>query len=1030
MIIHLPQPTSRLVCLSATVSNAEELADWITTVRGPTDDRHRGAPAGRAREPLPRRRPDVRPTCTCCRRSSTAGRTREAEPARRGRGSRPAAARPRAGAGGGCYTPRRVEVVERLDDERMLPAIYFIFSRAACDDAVEQCLDAGLRLTDRRRARRASARSSSATARARSTTTTSTCSATTAGSPGSRPASPPTTPGMVPPFKEAVEACFAAGLVKVVFATETLALGINMPARSVVIEKLSKFTGEHHEFLTPGEYTQLTGRAGRRGHRRRRLRRRAVVARSCRSTRSPALASSRTFRAHARRSGRPTTWPPTSCARYPPRRGPPPAQPVVRAVPGRPRRRAARGPPRAAQAAARRRCASRPAAPLGDIDEYRRCCGHGDERRPERRAGATASTASLARLKPGDVIMLDGGQARGRAAVLTVAQRRKGGVDRSASITPQPAARARSPSRRLRRAVPRRRPRSSCRRRSRPNRAVVSSARSPAQLRTGAAQARARAAPHDRRAGPRRRRPPTRSVSLTPSSTTALRAAAQAERVGREVRRPERAHRQSQPSRSRRRFDRVLRCSRRGATSTVGAHRGRRAARRAVPRVRPARRRGPRPGLLDDLDPAALAGARVVLHLRAPQPRGRRRRRGSRRPRCATGGAPSRRWPNELNADEDEARAALEPGRPTRRSSRWPTPGRRGRRSTTSSRTRTCPAATSCATSSSSSTCSASSPTCADGRHPGVARGGGGAALPRRGRRVVDRRDVGVRGDDDRTRRRLGRAGAAARRRRDRQVRRATPLRSSRCAARVAVESRRSGCSAATCAARSAGTGDERGCARSDAITLPSTSAWSRSTGAPHWFVAHLVARRSWWRGRVCGRDERRVARASGTSRPARHPNDGRSTSSTSRRRLRDRWKARRRLAHRHARAPPCDRAAPPRPRRVTFDSAFGVWIDGVRGRRRDARLAVRVDGRGRSTSSSLGSGRWTRGSSTSRPAPTAGGDRPDPEPRPDDVVRPRRRQRAQPHGPLGHAGHAEAAAAARPGLRRRRRRRRRRRAR
>ena len=71
--------------------------------------------------------------------------------------------------------------------------------------------------------------------------------------------------GLVPPMKEAVEEGFSAGLLKVVFATETLALGINMPARSVVIEKLSKFTGEHHEFLTPGEYTQLAGRAGRRG---------------------------------------------------------------------------------------------------------------------------------------------------------------------------------------------------------------------------------------------------------------------------------------------------------------------------------------------------------------------------------------------------------------------------------------------------------------------------------------------------------------------------------------------------------------------------------------------------------------------------------------------------------------------------------------------------------------------------------------------------------------------------------------------
>src|SRR5437764_12191610 len=71
--------------------------------------------------------------------------------------------------------------------------------------------------------------------------------------------------GMVPPMKEAVEEAFAAGLVKLVFATETLALGVNMPARTVVIERLTKFAGEHHEFLTPGEYTQLTGRAGRRG---------------------------------------------------------------------------------------------------------------------------------------------------------------------------------------------------------------------------------------------------------------------------------------------------------------------------------------------------------------------------------------------------------------------------------------------------------------------------------------------------------------------------------------------------------------------------------------------------------------------------------------------------------------------------------------------------------------------------------------------------------------------------------------------
>ena len=71
--------------------------------------------------------------------------------------------------------------------------------------------------------------------------------------------------GMLPVFRHTVEELFTAGLVKAVFATETLALGINMPARTVVLERLVKFNGEQHMPLTPGEYTQLTGRAGRRG---------------------------------------------------------------------------------------------------------------------------------------------------------------------------------------------------------------------------------------------------------------------------------------------------------------------------------------------------------------------------------------------------------------------------------------------------------------------------------------------------------------------------------------------------------------------------------------------------------------------------------------------------------------------------------------------------------------------------------------------------------------------------------------------
>jgi ATP-dependent RNA helicase HelY len=70
---------------------------------------------------------------------------------------------------------------------------------------------------------------------------------------------------MLPIFKETVEELFRRKLLKVVFATETLALGINMPARTVVLEKLEKFNGEARVPITAGEYTQLTGRAGRRG---------------------------------------------------------------------------------------------------------------------------------------------------------------------------------------------------------------------------------------------------------------------------------------------------------------------------------------------------------------------------------------------------------------------------------------------------------------------------------------------------------------------------------------------------------------------------------------------------------------------------------------------------------------------------------------------------------------------------------------------------------------------------------------------
>ena len=260
VMIHLPAEVA-LVCLSATVSNAEELADWISTVRGPTEavieerrpvELHNLYLVGDKSSPELHLLPtlvDGRPNAEASRLDDEALRVR----------GMPSRGRPRRR----FFTPRRVEVIDRLQDEGMLPAITFIFSRNACDDARDACLDAGLRLT-------------TPDERARIRAIVDERTATLADADldvlgfdrflaGLEMGVAAHHAGMVPPFKEAVEACFTEGLTKAVFATETLALGVNMPARSVVIERLTKFSGERRELLTPGEYTQLTGRAGRRG---------------------------------------------------------------------------------------------------------------------------------------------------------------------------------------------------------------------------------------------------------------------------------------------------------------------------------------------------------------------------------------------------------------------------------------------------------------------------------------------------------------------------------------------------------------------------------------------------------------------------------------------------------------------------------------------------------------------------------------------------------------------------------------------
>ncbi len=417
VIIHT-QPEVDLVCLSATVSNAEEFADWIQTVRGTTvaiiEERrpveliHFYMVSDRESDEL-----RLLPTFVDAKANPEAA-TLDAKVTHgvsyRG---------PRRKGSSALATPRRSEVIERLEREGMLPAITFIFSRAACDDAVRQCLITGMRLTipEEREAIRAIAESR------------------TAGLSdddlevlgyrewlaGLEAGFAAHHAGMVPPFKETVEACFEAGLVKAVFATETLALGINMPARSVVIEKLSKWTGEKHEFLSPGEYTQLTGRAGRRGIDEVGY---AVVLWSpfVPFDQVAGLASTRTYALTS--SFRPTYNMAVNLVR---RYTPESAHHLLNLSFAQ--YRADRDVVRLERQVERSRQQMEAArveaiCERGDVAEYRRrlAAGEGGGRRvPSPR---DAVVEALEKVKPGDVLVLSGGKSAGRVAVLSTARRR------------------------------------------------------------------------------------------------------------------------------------------------------------------------------------------------------------------------------------------------------------------------------------------------------------------------------------------------------------------------------------------------------------------------------------------------------------------------------------------------------------------------------------------------------------------------------------------------------------------------------
>ncbi|WP_346007131.1 DEAD/DEAH box helicase [Janibacter terrae] len=290
VIIHLPRSV-QVVSLSATVSNAEEFGAWLAEVRGGTevivsevrpvplwqhmqvgrdvhdlfvdDGRHDDSPA------------KVNPQLLDAIRARTRGLGDEGDIRGGGRGGRDRRGRGRPGPrGGGGQGSRgggsrfggaasRTEVIQGLDRDGLLPAITFIFSRAGCDGAVGQMLAGGVRLIPERDGER-------------NRRTVEERAAVLEGEDldvlgyhqfveGISRGFAAHHAGMLPLFREIVEELFTTGRIRAVFATETLALGINMPARTVVLEKLVKFNGESHVEITPAEYTQLTGRAGRRG---------------------------------------------------------------------------------------------------------------------------------------------------------------------------------------------------------------------------------------------------------------------------------------------------------------------------------------------------------------------------------------------------------------------------------------------------------------------------------------------------------------------------------------------------------------------------------------------------------------------------------------------------------------------------------------------------------------------------------------------------------------------------------------------
>ncbi len=268
-VIILTPSIVQFVALSATIANARVVAEWLTEVRGPTAvvveqtrpiHLHNHVAVARRGQELPELIDLLKGTSVsdeARRVDNLMKSTRRFRPGPQWHGNKNSAPPPP------IRSPRRSDLLRVMDAEDLLPAIVFIFSRAACDDAARQCRRDGLLFTTKEQQQEirdiAAQRLVDFTDEdLQALDFAEFIDALERGIAAHHA-------GMVPAFREIVESCFTANLLGVVFATETLALGINMPARSVVLERFTKYSDAGRNALTSGDYAQLTGRAGRRG---------------------------------------------------------------------------------------------------------------------------------------------------------------------------------------------------------------------------------------------------------------------------------------------------------------------------------------------------------------------------------------------------------------------------------------------------------------------------------------------------------------------------------------------------------------------------------------------------------------------------------------------------------------------------------------------------------------------------------------------------------------------------------------------